>query len=94
VIHRVKKIPGVRPPALTEKTRTWSIAISTITTPRTMSIETTRRAALALARRSAVKPMAAGVYSLTAPVVIDIGVSFPFGSALTLAEFRADARVV
>src|SRR5256885_8440343 len=43
VIHRVKKTPGVGPPAGTaEKTRTWSMAIRIMTAPRIRSIETTR----------------------------------------------------
>src|SRR5689334_15188104 len=43
VIQRVKKMPGVGPPAGSpEKTRTWSMAISTITAPRTRSTEARR----------------------------------------------------
>ena len=41
--HRVKKMPGVGPPAGSpEYTRTWSIAMSTIAIPRTISSETIR----------------------------------------------------
>ena len=44
VTHRVKKTPGDGPPAGTPaNTRTWSIAISTMTTPRTMSMDAMRR---------------------------------------------------
>src|SRR5262249_42668455 len=43
VTHRVKNTPGVGPPAGTpEKTRTWSMAIKTITAPRMMSIDAIR----------------------------------------------------
>jgi hypothetical protein len=43
VTQRVKNTPGVGPPAGTpEKTRTWSIAMRTITAPRMMSIEPMR----------------------------------------------------
>ena len=43
VTHRVKKSAGVRPPAgMPEKTRTWSRAMSTMTTPRRMSREAMR----------------------------------------------------
>src|SRR5258708_11933826 len=43
VIHRVKKIPGLGPPAGNpEKTRTWSMAISTMTAPRRISTEAMR----------------------------------------------------
>jgi hypothetical protein len=50
VIQRVKKMPGVGPPAGTpENTRTWSMAITTITAPRTMSTEVKRCAVRAVA---------------------------------------------
>jgi len=43
VIQRVKKMAGVGPPAGTpEKTLTWSMAISTMTAPRMISIEAMR----------------------------------------------------
>src|SRR5262249_41660153 len=43
VIQRVKNMPGVGPPAGSpENTRTWSMAIRTITMPRRMSTEATR----------------------------------------------------
>src|SRR5215468_3030331 len=50
VIQRVKKMPGVGPPAGNpENTRTWSMAISTITMPRRMSTDATRREAATVA---------------------------------------------
>src|SRR5258706_12932454 len=43
VTQRVKKIPGVGPPAGSpEYTRTWSIALRTMTAPRIKSIDATR----------------------------------------------------
>lgn len=43
VTQRVKKTPAAGPPAGTpEKTRTWSMAISTMTAPRSTSMEATR----------------------------------------------------
>src|SRR3954465_12183486 len=66
VIQRVKNTPGVGPPAGTpEYTRTWSIALRTITRPRTMSIDVRRFV-------SGVRGAAGGAYVV--PAAVDVAV--------------------